>query len=73
MLVLFAVGVMSLFWMALIAVLIFAEKVLRVGPRLAPVFGIVLIALGLWIAVAPTSIPGLHVPAAQSDISGMKM
>ena len=73
MLVLFAVGVMSLFWMALIAVLIFAEKVLRVGPRLAPVFGIVLIALGLWIAVAPTSIPGLHVPAAKSDMSGMKM
>jgi predicted metal-binding membrane protein len=73
MLVLFAVGVMSLFWMALIGVLIFAEKVLRVGPRLAPVFGIVLIALGLWIAVAPTSIPGLHVPAAKSDMSGMKM
>jgi predicted metal-binding membrane protein len=31
-----AVGVMSLFWMALIAVLIFAEKVFRIGPRLAP-------------------------------------
>jgi predicted metal-binding membrane protein len=73
MLVLFAVGVMSLFWMTLIAVLIFAEKVLRVGPRLAPVFGIVLIALGLWIAVAPTSIPGLHVPGAKTDMSGMKM
>jgi predicted metal-binding membrane protein len=73
MLVLFAVGVMSLFWMALIAVLIFAEKVFRVGPRLAPVFGIILIALGLWIAVAPTTIPGLHAPAEKSDMSGMKM
>jgi predicted metal-binding membrane protein len=64
---------MSLFWMALIAVLIFAEKVFRVGPRLAPVFGITLIALGLWIAVAPTTIPGLHAPAVKSDLSGMKM
>src|ERR1700686_4336541 len=59
MLVLFAVGVMSLFWMALIAVLIFVEKVFRVGPRLAPVFGAVLMAWGLWIAIAPTTVPGL--------------
>jgi predicted metal-binding membrane protein len=73
MLVLFAVGVMSLFWMALIAVLIFAEKVFRVGPRLAPVFGALLIALGLWIAIAPASVPGLHPPAQNTDKSGMKM
>jgi len=72
MLVLFAVGVMSLFWMALIAVLIFAEKIFRVGPRLAPVFGIIFIALGLWIALAPTTVPGLHAPE-KSDMSGMKM
>ncbi|MHB8723011.1 MAG: DUF2182 domain-containing protein [Steroidobacteraceae bacterium] len=73
MLVLFAVGVMSLFWMTSIAILIFAEKVSRVGPRLAPLFGITLITLGLWIAVAPTTIPALHAPAEKSDMSGMKM
>ena len=73
MLVLFAVGVMSLFWMTVIAVLIFAEKVLQFGPRLAPVFGALLVALGIWIAIAPASIPGLHPPAAGSDMSGMKM
>ena len=73
MLVLFAVGVMSLFWMALIAVLIFAEKVFRAGSRLALVFGIILIALGLWIAVAPTTIPGLHAPPEMSNMSGMKV
>jgi predicted metal-binding membrane protein len=73
MVVLFAVGVMSLFWMALIAVLIFAEKVFRVGPRLAPVIGILLVAMGLWIALAPTTVPGLHAPAEKSDMSGMKM
>jgi predicted metal-binding membrane protein len=73
MLVLFAVGVMSLFWMGLVAVLIFAEKVLPSGRRLAPIFGIILIALGLWIAIAPASIPGLHSPAEKTDMSGMKM
>ena len=73
MLVLFAVGVMSLFWMALIAVLIFVEKVFRVGPRLAPVFGAALMAWGLWIAIAPTTVPGLHSPAQKTDMSGMKM
>ena len=73
MLVLFAVGIMSLFWMALIAILIFAEKVLGVGARLAPAFGVILVALGLWMALAPTTIPGLHAPAGTSDMSGMKM
>ncbi len=73
MLVLFAVGVMSLFWMASIAVLIFVEKMFRLGPRLAPAFGILLIALGLWIAIAPSTIPGLHAPAGKSDMPGMKM
>ena len=34
MAVLFALGVMSLFWMALIAAAIFVEKVFRHGPRL---------------------------------------
>jgi len=71
MLVLFAVGVMSLFWMASIAVLIFVEKMFRLGPRLAPAFGILLIALGLWIAIAPSTIPGLHAPAG--NMPGMKM
>ena len=36
MAVLFVLGVMSLFWMAIVTVVIFAEKVLAAGPRLAP-------------------------------------
>ncbi len=71
MLVLFAVGVMSLFWMTFIAALIFAEKVLRIGPRLAPLFGFALIAMGLWIALAPGSVPGLHPPAERADMPDM--
>jgi predicted metal-binding membrane protein len=73
MLVLFAVGVMSLFWMAVIAILIFAEKVLPSGRRLAPMFGIAVIALGVWIAIAPMSVPGLHSPPGKMDMPDMKM
>jgi predicted metal-binding membrane protein len=73
MLVLFAVGVMSLFWMALIAALIFAEKILRIGARLAPVFSVALIAFGLWIAVAPASVPGLASSGQRTAMPGMKM
>jgi predicted metal-binding membrane protein len=64
MVALFAVGVMSLFWMALVAAVIFAEKVLPYGLRLARVFAVALIALGIWIAAAPGSVPGLTDPDA---------
>jgi predicted metal-binding membrane protein len=64
MLVLFTLGVMSLFWMALIASLIFTEKMLPRGDRLTRVIGVAFVALGMWIAVAPGSIPGLTEPGA---------
>jgi predicted metal-binding membrane protein len=66
MAVLFALGVMSLFWMAVVAVAIFAEKVLPLGPRLAPVFAVALVALGIWVAVSPASVPGLTEPGSPS-------
>ena len=62
MAVLFVLGAMSLFWMAVVAVVIFAEKVLPRGPRLAPVFAVALVALGLWVAMSPASVPGLTEP-----------
>ena len=62
MAVLFVLGVMSLFWMAVVAVAIFAEKVLPRGPRLAPVFAAAMVALGIWVAVSPASVPGLTEP-----------
>jgi predicted metal-binding membrane protein len=60
MLLLFAVGVMSFFWMAVVAVLVFAQKVPRGGMRLVVPVAELLPALGVWIAVAPASVPGLH-------------
>ena len=56
-LVLFAVGVMSLFWMLVIASVVFAEKVLPGGERLSLLFAVALLALGVWVAVAPGSVP----------------
>jgi predicted metal-binding membrane protein len=62
MLVLFAVGVMSLAWMAVVAGLIFAEKVLPLGERLSAAFAVALLVLGVWVAVAPESVPFLTQP-----------
>jgi predicted metal-binding membrane protein len=62
MAVLFVLGAMSLFWMAVVAVAIFAEKVLPHGARLAPVFAVALVALGIWVAVSPGNVPGLIEP-----------
>lgn len=63
MLVLFVLGVMSLLWMAVVAALIFAEKVLPFGARLATVLAVCLLALGLWVATSPGTVPGLTQPA----------
>jgi predicted metal-binding membrane protein len=62
MAVLFVLGAMSLFWMAVVAIAIFAEKVLPRGPRLAPVFAVALVALGIWVGMSPASVPGLTEP-----------
>jgi len=62
MLILFAVGVMSLFWMAVVAGLIFAEKLLPFGERLPYVFALCFVGLGMWVAAAPGSVPKLTDP-----------
>ncbi len=62
MIVLFALGVMSLTWMAAVAVLILAQKVLPHGERLTRVFAVLFLAAGIWVAAAPASVPGLTLP-----------
>jgi predicted metal-binding membrane protein len=63
MLALFALGVMSLFWTAVAAVVIFAEKVLPQGPRLSRMLAVALVALGLLVALSPSRVPALTQPA----------
>ena len=62
MIVLFSLGVMSLVWMAAIAGVIFAEKVFPFGERLTRVIAVAFVALGIWIAFWPGSVPGLTDP-----------
>jgi predicted metal-binding membrane protein len=59
---LFALGVMSLVWMAVVAALITAEK--TIPWRRPVVWGTtaILLALAVMVAVAPRSVPGLVVP-----------
>ena len=68
MAVLFVLGAMSLVWMAVVAVAIFAEKVLPRGPRLAHAFAVALVALGIWVAVSPASVPGLTQPGGSTSM-----
>ena len=53
MLALFALGVMSLSWMAVIAVLIFVQKVLPLGDRVAPIVSASFVAIAAWVVVSP--------------------
>jgi predicted metal-binding membrane protein len=62
MVVLFAVGVMSLFWMVLVAAAIFAEKVLPQAVRLSRGVAVALVILGISVAASPASVPGLTDP-----------
>lgn len=66
MLVLFAVGVMSIFWMAVIAAAIFVEKLLPGGERVARALALALVVLGVWVAAAPGSVPHLTQPGSGS-------
>jgi len=71
MVVLFSLGVMSLFWMAAIAGVIFAEKVFPYGMRLTKVLAVAFVVLGIWIAASPDSVPGLTDPSSVGPSMGM--
>jgi predicted metal-binding membrane protein len=67
MLVLFALGVMSILWMTIVAALIFAQKLLPRGETLARVFAVAFVAAGIWIAAAPRTVPGLTQPGTMQS------
>jgi predicted metal-binding membrane protein len=51
MVVLLALGMMNVVWMALVGVAILAEKLLPRGERLAPISALVLVGFGAWITL----------------------
>jgi predicted metal-binding membrane protein len=71
MLALFALGVMSVVWMAVVGLAVLAEKTLPGGETIARVLALGLVGLGLWVAIAPASVPGLTQPPANG--MGMEM
>ena len=74
MVALFALGVMSLFWMAVVAIVILAEKLAPHGEQLTRVFAVALIVLGIWVASAPASVPGLVEPSSHgAELARMRM
>jgi predicted metal-binding membrane protein len=74
---LYALGMMSLSWMAVVTVLILGERVLRPSAAIVRVVAAVLVVLGLAVAAAPASVPGLTIPrpaaAATADPAMMGM
>ena len=69
---LFALGVMSLGWMALIAALIALEKLLPWKQVANRGIAIVLLALGLAVAFEPADVPGLTVPGSPESMRAME-
>ena len=57
MAVMFAVGTMSMIWMGLLTLLMFAEKIFPFGHKLAIPIAAFLWVMGVWIAIFPESAP----------------
>jgi len=62
MAMLVALGVMSIIWMSVIAVLVLAQKLLPARAAADVPLALAIAALGIWIVLAPSSIPGLVPP-----------
>jgi predicted metal-binding membrane protein len=69
---LFALGVMSLGWMALIAALIALEKLLPWKEVANRGIAVLLLALGIMVAFAPGSVPGLTLPDSPEAMRAME-
>ena len=62
MAMLVALGVMSIIWMSVIAVLALAQKLLPARAAVDVPLALAIAALGVWIVLAPSSFPGLVPP-----------
>jgi predicted metal-binding membrane protein len=62
MLMLVALGVMSVAWMAVIAVPVLAQKLLPAKAAIDVPLALAIVGLGILIVIAPSSVPGLAPP-----------
>jgi predicted metal-binding membrane protein len=72
MAVLFALGVMSVGWMVLVAALIATEKLLPWRTVATRGIAVLLAALGIALAFAPEDVPGLTVPGSSDAAPAME-
>jgi predicted metal-binding membrane protein len=70
---LFALGAMSLVWMAVITVLVAAQKLLPWKAATVVGSASLLLVLAIGLALAASSVPGLTVPAGPSAMHAMTM
>jgi predicted metal-binding membrane protein len=73
MVALFALGVMSIGWMAFIAALIAIEKLLPWKDVANRGIAVLLVVLGLAVAFVPDQVPGLTVPGSAEANQAMRM
>ena len=62
MAMLVALGVMSITWIAVIAVLVLAQKLLPVQAAVEFLLALMIVGLGIWIVLLPSSVPRLPPP-----------
>jgi len=62
MVMLVALGVMSVTWMSVIAVLVLVQKLLPAKAAVDVPLALAIIGSGIWIILAPASVPGLVPP-----------
>jgi predicted metal-binding membrane protein len=70
---LFALGVMSVGWMVVLAVLIGAERLLPWRTAAVRGVALVLVTLGIAVALVPEDVPGLTIPGEDHDMQQMEM
>jgi predicted metal-binding membrane protein len=70
---LFALGVMSIGWMAFVAALIAIEKLLPWRAVANRSIAVLLVVLGLAVAFVPEDVPGLTIPGSSESMGTMQM
>jgi predicted metal-binding membrane protein len=62
MAMLVALGAMSVTWMVVIAVLVLGQKLLPAKAAVDVPLALAIVGLGIWVVLAPSSVPGLVPP-----------
>jgi predicted metal-binding membrane protein len=62
MAMLVAVGVMSVTWMLVVAILVLGQKLLSPKAAVDVPLALAITGLGIWIILMPSSVPGLTPP-----------